>query len=89
MHSLLHAPLWFQVALVNGVPRTLTLKACLQHFLDFRITTIQRRARHRLGKAEARMHLVEGLLSALAQLDAVVQVCMGLLRVLGQYSASC
>ncbi|KAF6254075.1 DNA topoisomerase [Scenedesmus sp. NREL 46B-D3] len=61
------------VALVDGVPRSLTLKACLQHFLDFRITTIQRRARHRLGKAEARLHLVEGLLTALAQLDAVVQ----------------
>ncbi|WIA14237.1 hypothetical protein OEZ85_002775 [Tetradesmus obliquus] len=61
------------VALVNGVPRSLTLKACLQHFLDFRITTIQRRAQHRLGKAQARMHLVEGLLSALAQLDEVVQ----------------
>ncbi|WIA34417.1 hypothetical protein OEZ86_012752 [Tetradesmus obliquus] len=61
------------VALVNGVPRSLTLKACLQHFLDFRITTIQRRAQHRLGKATARMHLVEGLLAALAQLDEVVQ----------------
>jgi DNA gyrase subunit A len=63
-----------QVALVDGVPRTLTLKACLQHFLDFRLTTIQRRARHRLGKAQARLHLVEGLLQALGQLDAVVQV---------------
>jgi DNA gyrase/topoisomerase IV subunit A len=41
MHDALSAMLWFQVALVNGVPRTLTLKACLQHFLDFRITTIQ------------------------------------------------
>jgi DNA gyrase subunit A len=72
--SPLQSALLLQVALVDGVPRSLTLKACLQHFLDFRITTIQRRARHRLGKAEARMHLVEGLLTALAQLDAVVQV---------------
>jgi hypothetical protein len=40
---------------------------------------------HRLGKAEARMHLVEGLLSALAQLDAVVQVCVRALSFLGQY----
>eukprot|EP00883_Tetradesmus_obliquus_P009307 jgi/Sobl393_1/20105/SZX79179.1 len=63
----------YNVALVNGVPRSLTLKACLQHFLDFRITTIQRRAQHRLGKATARMHLVDGLLAALAQLDEVVQ----------------
>jgi hypothetical protein len=31
MHHALSAALWFQVALVNGVPRTLTLKACLQH----------------------------------------------------------
>lgn len=65
---------WLQVALVNGVPRSLTLKDCLQHFLDFRVDAIQRRARHKLGKAEARLHLVEGLLAALEQLDGVVQV---------------
>ncbi|KAF8061304.1 gyrA [Scenedesmus sp. PABB004] len=61
------------VALVDGVPRTLTLRQFLQHWLDFRVETIERRARHRLGKAEARLHLVQGLLAALAQLDAVVQ----------------
>eukprot|EP00878_Enallax_costatus_P019373 GHUV01020438.1.p1 GENE.GHUV01020438.1~~GHUV01020438.1.p1 ORF type:complete len:826 (+),score=272.01 GHUV01020438.1:1150-3627(+) len=61
------------VALVNGVPRTLTLKDFLQHFLDFRVDVVERRARHRLAKAEARLHLVEGLLLALDRLDQVVQ----------------
>lgn len=61
------------VALVGGVPKTLTFKECLQHFLDFREGVVQRRAQHALSKATARLHLVEGLLLALQQLDAVVQ----------------
>jgi DNA gyrase subunit A len=63
-----------KVALVGGVPKTLTFKECLQHFLEFREGVVQRRAQHALSKATARLHLVEGLLLALQQLDAVVQV---------------
>jgi DNA gyrase subunit A len=66
-----------QVALVKGVPKTLSFRECLQHFLDFRVDVVQRRAAHALAKATARLHLVEGLLLALQQLDAVVQVCGG------------
>jgi HEAT repeat protein len=65
-----------QVALVNGVPKTLSFRECLQHFLDFRVDVVQRRAAHALAKATARLHLVEGLLLALQQLDAIVQVCV-------------
>lgn len=71
-----------QVALVNGVPKTLSFRECLQHFLDFRVDVVQRRAAHALAKATARLHLVEGLLLALQQLDAVVQVCGGVTVVL-------
>lgn len=68
-----------QVALVEGLPKKLSLKQCLQHFLDFRELVVQRRATHALAKATARLHLVEGLLLALRELDDVVQVG-GLLR---------
>eukprot|EP00775_Hariotina_reticulata_P008929 gene8929-9106_t len=65
------------VALVGGVPKTLTLKDFLVHFLAFREEVVQRRARHRLTRAQARLHLVEGLLIALQQLDQVVQAIRG------------
>ncbi|KAI8463558.1 MAG: DNA gyrase, A subunit [Monoraphidium minutum] len=61
------------VALVGGVPQTLTLKDFLQHFLNFRVEVVERRARHALGKARARLHLVEGFLAALKDLEAVVK----------------
>lgn len=67
-----------QVALVDGVPKTLSFKECLEHFLQFREGVVQRRAAHALAKATARLHLVEGLLLALQQLDEVVQVCLQL-----------
>jgi DNA gyrase subunit A len=60
------------VALVGGSPRSLPLKEALQHWLDFRAEVVERRARHRLRKAKARLHVVEGLLLAMKQLDAVV-----------------
>lgn len=60
------------VAIVNGQPETLSLKQCLQHFLDFRRDVVERRARHHLSKAQARLHIVDGLLIAQASLDAVV-----------------
>ena len=46
------------------LPELLTLRAALTAFLDFRIECIERRCRHRLAKAEARLHLVDGLLIA-------------------------
>ncbi|MEB3310857.1 MAG: DNA topoisomerase (ATP-hydrolyzing) subunit A [Snowella sp.] len=65
------------LALVNGEPRLLTLKDFLQVFLEFRITTITRRTQYELRKAEERDHLLQGLLIALQNLDAVIQLIRG------------
>src|SRR5579883_370841 len=62
------------LALVNGQPRQLTLRQLLQEFLSFREQTLSRRYTHELEKAENRLHLVEGLLAALSQLDEVVDI---------------
>lgn len=60
------------LALVDNEPQTLTLRAFLSTFLDFRIETIARRTRYQLRKAEERDHLLQGLLTALANLDAII-----------------
>ena len=62
------------LALVNGEPQILTLKNFLTVFLDFRIETINRRTRYQLRKAEERDHLLQGLLIALAHLDAIINL---------------
>ncbi|MFM5898534.1 MAG: DNA gyrase subunit A [Dolichospermum sp.] len=60
------------LALVNSEPQTLSLKGFLRVFLDFRIVSIERRTRYELRKAEERDHLLQGLLIALSQLDAII-----------------
>ena len=60
------------LALVDNEPQTLTLRAFLSTFLDFRIETIARRTRYQLRKAEERDHLLQGLLTALANLDSII-----------------
>ncbi len=65
------------LALVNGEPQLLTLKKFLSVFLDFRIESIMRRTRYELRKAEERDHLLEGLLIALSNLDAVIRLIRG------------
>jgi DNA gyrase subunit A len=65
------------LALVNGEPQLLTLKKFLSVFIDFRIESITRRTRYELRKAEERDHLLEGLLIALANLDAVIRLIRG------------
>ncbi|WP_414562379.1 MULTISPECIES: DNA topoisomerase (ATP-hydrolyzing) subunit A [unclassified Anabaena] len=60
------------LALVNGKPEILNLKKFLEVFLDFRIEAITRRTRYELRKAEARDHILQGLLIALSQLDAII-----------------
>jgi DNA gyrase subunit A len=62
------------LALVNGEPQILTLKQFLNVFLDFRIEAITRRTRYELRKAEERDHILQGLLIALAQLDAIISL---------------
>ena len=65
------------LALVNGDPQLLSLRQFLQVFLDFRIDAIERRTRYELRKAEERDHLLQGLLVALANLDAIVRLIRG------------
>jgi len=62
------------LALVNGRPQVLTLKAALRHFIDFRRSVVVRRATYDLAQAEARAHLLEGFAIALEFLDEVIQI---------------
>lgn len=62
------------VALVNGRPHTMGLKEMLQVWVDHRRTVIRRRSEFRRKKALERLHLVEGLLLAMVDIDEVIQV---------------
>ena len=60
------------VALVDGVPKTLSYKEVLKHYVAHQFEVITRRTRYELSRAEARAHILEGLLTALSNLDEVV-----------------
>ncbi len=60
------------IALVNGRPKQLNIQEMLKHFIDFRQEVVQRRTRFDLRKAEERAHILEGLLIALDNLDAII-----------------
>jgi len=62
------------VALVNGQPRTLGLVELLRVYVDFRVDVVRRRSAFRLRKREDRLHLVEGLLIAILDIDEVIQL---------------
>lgn len=62
------------VALVEGQPRTMGLKEILQVFLDHRRSVTKRRCEFRLRKAQDRLHLVEGLLIAIVDIDDVIAI---------------
>lgn len=62
------------VALVDGQPQTLGLKDLLSVYVDHRLTVVRRRTAHRLGKRKDRLHLVEGLLLALVDIDEVIEI---------------
>ena len=62
------------VALVNGQPRTLGLLELLRVYVDFRVDVVRRRSAFRLRKREDRLHLVEGLLIAIMDIDEVIQL---------------
>ncbi|NRB05926.1 MAG: DNA gyrase subunit A [Richelia sp.] len=62
------------LALVDGQPRQLSLRQLLQEFLNFREQTLNRRYGYELDKAQSRLHLVAGLLAALANLDQVITI---------------
>ncbi len=62
------------LALVDGVPRTLTLDQALGHYIAHQIDVITRRTRYRLRKAEERAHVLEGLLIALDHIDEIIEL---------------
>lgn len=65
------------LALVNGEVKTLGLKELLEVFIAHRLDVVTRRTQFRLDKAEARKHIVEGMLIALDNVDAVVKIIRG------------
>jgi DNA gyrase subunit A len=62
------------LALVDGEPRTLTLKQALRVYIEHRLTVIKRRAEFDLEKAKARAHILEGYLVALKNLDEIIEL---------------
>ncbi len=62
------------VVLVNRVPRTLSLKQLIQHFIDHRVEVIRRRTQYLLRKARQRAHVLEGLILAVADIDEIIQL---------------
>ena len=65
------------VALVGGVPKTLSLPEILNHYLDYQREIVTRRSKYELRKAEERAHILEGYLIALDNLDAVISLIRG------------
>src|SRR5512133_2829065 len=65
------------VALVDGVPRTLGLRELIKHYVEHQREVVTRRTQHELRQAEARAHILEGLLVALDNLDAVIELIRG------------
>jgi DNA gyrase subunit A len=61
------------LALVNGEPRTLSLRRALQLYVEHRYEVVVRRSQFELEKRRARAHILEGLLKALSSLDAIIQ----------------
>ncbi len=61
------------IALVDGIqPQLLTLKGCIQHFIDHRVIVVTRRITYELKIAEARAHILEGLKKALDHIDEII-----------------
>ena len=62
------------VALVDGVPRTLGLLPIVKNYVDHQRDVIVRRTKHELREREARLHILEGLLIAISDIDAVIEL---------------
>ena len=65
------------VALVDNVPRTLRLRAVIHNYVAHQREVIVRRTKHELSEKEARAHILEGLLIALDNLDAIIELIRG------------
>ena len=62
------------IALVDGIPKTLALKDILRHYIAHQKEVVVRRTRYELDKARKRAHILEGLLVAIANLDEVIRI---------------
>src|SRR5438034_5938218 len=62
------------VALVDGVPRTLSLLELIRYYLDYQREVVTRRSKYELRQAEKRAHVLEGYLKALDNLDAIIEL---------------
>ena len=65
------------LAIVEGRPQVLGLKALLQHYIDHRRSVVTRRARYELQRAKDRAHILEGLIKCLEHLDEVIRIIRG------------
>ena len=65
------------VSLVDGVPRTLGIRDMIVHYVEHQREVVTRRTQYKLRRAEARAHILEGLLIALDNLDAVIALIRG------------
>jgi hypothetical protein len=65
------------VALVDGVPKTLSLLELIRHYLEYQREVVTRRSKYELRQAEKRAHVLEGYLKALDSLDAVIALIRG------------
>ncbi len=62
------------LAIVNGEPKILNLKECLEHYIDFQVEIITRRTQFDLKKAQERCHILEGLKIAIDNIDEVIKI---------------
>ncbi len=62
------------LAIVKGEPKILTLKEIIQHYIDYRVEIITRRTTYDLNKAKDKMHILEGLMIALKNIDEVIKI---------------
>lgn len=62
------------LALVNGIPKVLTLKEMLEQYIDFQVDVITRRTKFDLNKAKEREHILKGLVIALDNIDEVIEI---------------
>jgi DNA gyrase subunit A len=77
-HTSLQATFGYNaVALVDGVPKTLSLRELIHHYLEFQREVVTRRSKDELQKAEARAHVLEGYLIALDNIDEIVALIRG------------
>jgi len=65
------------LAIVDGEPKTLTLKSLITHFIEYRFLVISRRTSYDLKKAREKMHILEGFMLALKNIDEVIKIIRG------------